>query len=231
MTSCSLGFLCIFFVVCSVTLSILPVLTCYMWVHWFVMLKLTDGIPRYHIPYLKPWTTRVTKVEDYMFVPPGAYSVLNIEKGGDVVNAAILGVEFADAIWEVLFESQGWSQASQYQLATVQTCLYNLSLGRDTPTFSFPALSLQTAANSVQDRSWHHQVFVWSLWKAPKSQLFYILYAYNYACVRVIGDNSVLNVSRRSLDFLKTLADFQNAFECSRPTWGSIERCLHGADL
>lgn len=202
-------------------------LSYYRWLQWFLMLQLVDGIPRRALPSVSPWSAIVLREQHYIFVRPEVYHLLNLDSGGNFANYATLGVEFADVIWKTVFESSEWSLKAQQRLTRSLTCISNAYPGVANDLLYYPALSLQSALLAVMDDSWRISTYVWSLWKASKNQVFYMLFAYNRVCLRLVEGAIGEERSRVSLNFVKTIPNFQDAFDCHLP-FDTIAPCLNG---
>ncbi|XP_064469031.1 uncharacterized protein LOC135383543 [Ornithodoros turicata] len=165
--------------------------------------------------------TRVLMKKTCMYVPPLIYNYLLFENGTDpLINAATVGVQMSNHIWDLVFSYRNWSIATQRRLDGHIQCIKR-NFANAVPSLAYPRLSIMTAVQvSVFPRNdWNTPIQGWSMWKIPRSQVFYMTYFVRNVCM-----NDTYKPSSNTTKLMTSFRDFKYTFECINRT--EISGCL-----
>ncbi|CAN7939791.1 unnamed protein product, partial [Ixodes hexagonus] len=181
----------------------------YEW--WMQKGQVTLGVTYLHLlgsPSL--WTIEFAG-PNVLVVPPYHYPVLHFDSPDDFgINAAAFELLIAYELWmRVLFEWK-WSNASHENYRRQLACV------RRDPSRLYPQywLHLRLTLNSVlgvqrERAEWHEKVYVWSVTKLSRSQMFYMNIFFTEYC----NEKEIRNVIARNA-IVRSLRDFREAFQC-----------------
>ncbi|XP_064479494.1 uncharacterized protein LOC135392698 [Ornithodoros turicata] len=163
------------------------------------------------------YDTSILIADEYIYVPPTAYALLHLEAATDrLVNMAILGIQFVDALWTAIINNVDEADTS----LTLWKCR-GLNGAEALNSFSLPWLTLGTTALASMEPTWTTMMEGWGAMKVSPSRVFYMLVFYHHVCNSEIDTERSRQLSR----FVSSVPDFNAAFNCTKrnDTWR--ERC------
>ncbi|KAL1441668.1 hypothetical protein MTO96_008390 [Rhipicephalus appendiculatus] len=150
-------------------------------------------------------------LEEAITVAPILYADIDVEaRHAPYITAALVGVELASALWVVLFERKGWSEAALEQMQRHVYCIEDKVVDEIPTELALPLLSLRSTVRAVAGAGWHTPVRMWSLWTMSPSQFFYMRFYLRYVCQR----DRMLRQMARTTNFMRRIPDFAAAFHC-----------------
>ncbi|KAK8784653.1 hypothetical protein V5799_008983 [Amblyomma americanum] len=158
----------------------------------------------------------------YIFIAPITLGLVGTTNpDAQFERSAAIGPLVADALWTLVLENTTWSAKAEEKLDRLRKCASD----RSDHSLRYPVLSLQTAAWSARQDTWHKSFLVWSLWTASISQVFYLRYIHFAACLRVITRVSTEEEAITNVAFVNSTPDFRDAFNCPPPVDEDGESC------
>ncbi|XP_065303671.1 uncharacterized protein [Dermacentor albipictus] len=146
----------------------------------------------------------------------------SIADGAGVINAAVLGVMLADALWDKLFDYAEQETDSWEGLVAHLHCLRRQSGGVVNTELKYPILSMSAAVRAYATPSWHDRAPVFGYHSLSASQVFFILFFVHHVCVPSGSYGSGVKASAQMRGF----DEFFKAFDCAgTPMRNVIEAC------
>ncbi|KAH6930765.1 hypothetical protein HPB50_018045 [Hyalomma asiaticum] len=164
--------------------------------------------------------TFITRFDDQIAVSASVYALLSFGndtgRGGrnaDVINAAVLGVMLADALWDRIFEHVEGNSDTWQGLVEHERCLQQQAEeGALKSELRYPVLSLVSAIRMVVMPGWHQRAPVFDFHSLSASQVFFILFFVHHSCLWAESDSSGMRASL----LMRHLDEFRKAFGCGR---------------
>ncbi|XP_065303655.1 uncharacterized protein [Dermacentor albipictus] len=177
--------------------------------------------------------TSLVRFGNQIAVTASVYALLNFGKetaggsrslahGADVINAAVLGVMLADALWEKIFDYAEQETDSWEGLVAHLHCLRWQSGGVVNTELKYPILSMSAAVRAYATPSWHDRAPVFGYHSLSASQVFFILFFVHHVCLPRGSYGGGVSASAQMRNF----EEFFKAFGCAgTPIRNSADAC------
>ncbi|CAN8003448.1 unnamed protein product [Ixodes pacificus] len=151
--------------------------------------------------------------ENVVLVPALSYFLLRFDNDTDpAINMAIVGVKLTRIFWDVIFEVEDWTPASNSRIGEMVACskFWTRDNHRE---LTLQRLSLRSAIQAVaaSKRDWHRLLDVWSLSRLSRAQMFYMKYVNEYCDQKDEYTFQTINA------LLPSIRDFREAYSCASP--------------
>ncbi|KAH7951236.1 hypothetical protein HPB52_006981 [Rhipicephalus sanguineus] len=165
--------------------------------------------------------TFVSRFDNQIAVAASVYALLSFSNdtgrashSADVINAAVLGVMLADALWDKIMEHAEWNSDTWEELVEHQRCLQQQAdVGALTSELKYPILSLLSAIHAFATPGWHQRAPLFDFHSLSASQVFFILFFVHHSCSSAGSDDGGMRTSL----LMRHFEEFRKAFGCALP--------------
>ncbi|XP_070393616.1 uncharacterized protein [Dermacentor albipictus] len=156
------------------------------------------------------------------FVNENARGSRSLADGAGVINAAVLGVMLADALWDKIFDYAEQETDCWEGLVAHLHCLRRQSGGVVNTELKYTILSLSAAVRAYATPSWDDRAPVFGYHSLSASQVFFMLFFVHHVCLPRGSYGSGVSASA----LMRNFDEFFKAFDCAgTPMRNAIEAC------
>ncbi|KAH7945646.1 hypothetical protein HPB49_013556 [Dermacentor silvarum] len=177
----------------------------------------------------------LSRFDNQIAVAASVYALLSFGKetaainrstadGADVINAAVLGVMLANALWDKIFDDVKRDIDRWKGLVDYLYCIQRQAEDALYTELKYPILSLSSTVRAFATPRWHHRAPVFGFHSLSASQVFFILFFVHHACISTGYDGSGMRAST----LMRNFEEFLKAFGCAgkpiRNVMGACEK-------